>query len=438
MSDFSSSTGPVTKQSTSPQVITFGCRLNTYESQVIKDLATQAGLPDAIIINTCAVTSEAERQARQSIRKLRRDHPEAEIIVTGCASQINPKQFSDMPEVSRVLGNDEKMKLSSYVNGSNHERVLVNDIMSVTETAGHLVAGFDGKARAFVQVQNGCDHRCTFCTIPYGRGNSRSVPIGEIVAQIRSLVQSGYQEIVFTGVDITAYGGDLPGEPTLGQMIRRVLALVPELARLRLSSLDPVEIDDDLWRLIGEEERLMPHLHLSLQAGDNMILKRMKRRHLREDAIGFCEKALALRPDIVFGADLIAGFPTETEDMFENTLRIIEEASLSFLHVFPYSSRPGTPASRMPQLPGPVIKERAARLRQEGDKALQHLLQSWQNRETTMLIETTTPEGRIQGKTDHFIPMEMFHDSSNLPAIGTVLKTKITSYTPDHLIGVSL
>ncbi len=301
----------------SPEVVTFGCRLNTYESQVMKDLAAQAGLNNAIIINTCAVTSEAERQARQTIRKLRRTNPEAEIIVTGCGVQIDPAKYADMPEVSRVIGNDEKMQAASYAKDVNHERILVNDIMSVTETAAHLISGFDGKARAFVQIQNGCDHRCTFCTIPYGRGNSRSVPVGEIVSQIKILIDNGYPEIALTGVDITAYGADLPGNPTLGQMDRPAfLILFLDLKRLRLSSLDPVEMDDDLWDLIATEPRLLPHLHMSLQAGDDMILKRMKRRHLRNDAIGFCKKARELRPDCVFGVDLIAGFPTETEEMF--------------------------------------------------------------------------------------------------------------------------
>ena len=375
----------------SNQVITFGCRLNTYESEVIKDLSHQAGLSGAILINTCAVTAEAERQARQTIRKLRRENPGAKIIVTGCGAQMNPTQYADMPEVTSVIGNQEKMQLETYqklLDSGNHARVYVNDIMSVRETASHLVSGFEGKARAFVQVQNGCDHRCTFCTIPYGRGNSRSVPLGEIVAQIRKLMESGYQEVVLTGVDITAYGGDLPGTPTLGQMIRRLLALVPDLKRLRLSSLDPVEIDEDLWRLIGEEPRLMPHLHLSLQAGDNLILKRMKRRHLRQDAIGFCKKARDLRPGVAFGADLIAGFPTETDEMFENSLRIVDECDLSFLHVFPYSPRPGTPASRMPQLPKSVIKQRAALLRQKGDQTLQKLFDHWLGKTVDVLVES--------------------------------------------------
>jgi len=419
-----------------PRVVTFGCRLNTYESEVMKDLAHQAGLAGAIIVNTCAVTAEAERQAKQTIRRLRRDYPKAEIIVTGCASQINPTSYGDMAEVSRVIGNDEKMKLSSYLGSTDHERILVNDIMAVRETAGHLVAGFEGKARAFVQVQNGCDHRCTFCTIPYGRGNSRSVAIGEIVAQVRKLVETGYQEIVITGVDITAYGTDLPGTPTLGQMIRRLLALVPELNRLRLSSLDPVEVDDDLWQLIGQEPRLLPHLHISLQAGDNMVLKRMKRRHLRDDAIAFCEKARILRPDVVFGADLIAGFPTETEDMFENTLRSVDDCGLTYLHVFPYSARPGTPASRMPQNPGPVVKERAARLRQKGEEALNRFYQSCIGQETALLVESVEPSGKgftIRGKTDHFAPI-YFEDSTEVP-VGAVVKAHIVEVATDGLRG---
>lgn len=426
----------VAPQEDGPLVITFGCRLNTYESEVIKDLGRQAGLTKSIIINTCAVTAEAERQAKQTIRRLRRNHPDVEIIVTGCASQINPSQYADMKEVNRVIGNDEKMKLSSYRQDKDHERILVNDIMTVRETAGHLVSGFEGKARAFVQIQNGCDHRCTFCTIPYGRGNSRSVAIGEIVAQVRALVQAGYQEIVMTGVDITAYGADLPGAPTLGQMMRRLLALVPELTRLRLSSLDPVEMDNDLWQLIAEEPRLLPHLHMSLQAGDDMILKRMKRRHSRADAVAFCEKARTLRPGVVFGADLIAGFPTETDEMFGNTLRSIDDCGLTYLHVFPYSSRPGTPASRMPPVPGPVIKERAAHLRQKGEKALHQFYQSCVGLETHFLVESKekTPEGMIvRGKTDHFAPIHL--ETPIEFAIGSVIKARIVEATPDGLKG---
>ena len=414
----------------SPEVVTFGCRLNTYESQVMKDLATQAGLNNAIIINTCAVTSEAERQARQTIRKLRRQNPDAEIIVTGCGVQINPAKYSDMPEVSRVIGNDEKMQAASYAQGIDHDRVLVNDIMSVKETAAHLISGFDGKARAFVQIQNGCDHRCTFCTIPYGRGNSRSVPVGEIVTQIKILVQNGYPEIALTGVDITAYGADLPGKPTLGQMVRRLLNLVPELTRLRLSSLDPVEMDEDLWDLIATEPRMLPHLHMSLQAGDDMILKRMKRRHLRDDAIGFCKKARQLRPDCVFGVDLIAGFPTETEEMFQNTLDIVNDCDLTFLHVFPYSPRPGTPAARMPQVESVKIKERAALLRDAGQKAVEKHFKSMIGKTTNFLVESND-NGRLVGKTDHFAPIQVMGDAP----IASVLAVKITGYVGDFLVG---
>jgi len=414
----------------SPEVVTFGCRLNTYESQVMKDLATQAGLNNAIIINTCAVTSEAERQARQTIRKLRRENPQAEIIVTGCGVQINPSKYADMPEVSRVIGNDEKMQATSYTKDVDHDRILVNDIMSVRETAAHLISGFDGKARAFVQIQNGCDHRCTFCTIPFGRGNSRSVPVGEIVNQIKVLVTNGYPEIALTGVDITAYGADLPGKPTLGQMIRRLLNLVPDLKRLRLSSLDPVEMDDDLWDLIGNEPRLLPHLHMSLQAGDDMILKRMKRRHLRDDAIGFCKKARQLRPDCIFGVDLIAGFPTETDDMFENTLNIIDDCDLTFLHVFPYSPRPGTPAARMPQVESVKIKERAATLRQKGQQAIEKHFQNMIGKTVSFLVESND-NGMLVGKTDHFAPLQV---PGNQP-VASVLRATITSYTSDYMIG---
>ncbi len=421
----------MTKEMTqSPEVVTFGCRLNTYESQVMKDLATQAGLDNAIIINTCAVTSEAERQARQTIRKLRRENPDAEIIVTGCGVQINPEKYADMPEVSRVIGNDEKMQAASYAKDIDHERVLVNDIMSVKETAAHLISGFDGKARAFVQIQNGCDHRCTFCTIPYGRGNSRSVPVGEIVNQIKILIDNGYPEIALTGVDITAYGADLPGKPTLGQMVRRLLNLVPDLKRLRLSSLDPVEMDEDLWDLIATEPRLLPHLHMSLQAGDDMILKRMKRRHLRNDAIGFCKKARELRPDCVFGVDLIAGFPTETEEMFENTLNIVEDCDLTFLHVFPYSPRPGTPAARMPQVASTTIKERAALLREKGQQAIEKHFAAMVGKTVNFLVENNDND-TLTGKTDHFAPIQV----QGTATIAAVLTATITGYTKDYLVG---
>ena len=356
-----------------PQLVTFGCRLNTYESEVMRAHAKKAGIKDAIIFNTCAVTAEAEKQARAAIRKAKRENPDAQIIVTGCSAQINPQQYADMGEVDRVIGNDLKLKAETW-GAPPEEKILVNDIMSVKETASHLITGFEDHSRAFLQVQNGCDHRCTFCIIPYGRGNSRSVPIGVIVEQVQALVTAGYNEIVLTGVDVTSYGPDLPGSPTLGQMIRRVLALVPELPRLRLSSLDPVEIDEDLWRLIAEEPRLMPHLHVSLQAGDNMILKRMKRRHLREDAIKMCARAKSYRSEMAFGADIIAGFPTETDEMFENTMRIVEECDLTFLHVFPYSEREGTPAAKMPPVDKAVRKERAKRLRDLGDQQMQKFL----------------------------------------------------------------
>lgn len=385
----------------SPELVTFGCRLNTYESEVMRSHAQNAGLDDAIIINTCAVTKEAERQARQSIRKLHRKHPNKKIIVTGCSAQINPDMYSDMDEVARVIGNDKKLDASTW-QSMDGAKVIVNDIMSVKETASHLVEGFEGRARAFVQVQNGCDHRCTFCIIPYGRGNSRSVPIGEIVAQVRSLVEQGYQEVVFTGVDVTSYGPDLPGAPTFGQMIRRVLALVPELKRLRLSSLDPVEIDDDLWRLIAEEPRLMPHLHMSLQAGDDMILKRMKRRHLRQDAIDMARRARDLRPDMAFGADIIAGFPTETDEMFENTLNIIEECDLIHCHIFPYSEREGTPAAKMPQVDPALRKERAARLRAKGDQQLSNFLKGQVNKSHQVIVEKNN-----FGRSENFSPVRV-------------------------------
>ncbi len=371
------------------QVKTFGCRLNTYESAVMQSHIEAQGLDDVLVFNTCAVTKEAERQARQAIRRARRDHPNKKIVVTGCAAQINPESFSSMEEVDQVIGNDLKLKADTWARG-NDAPVIMNDIMSVEETASHLVDGFEGKSRAFLQVQNGCDHRCTFCIIPYGRGNSRSVPIGEVVRAVRHLVEQGFNEIVFTGVDVTSYGPDLPGKPTLGQMIRRVLALVPELKRVRLSSLDPVEMDEDLWRLIAEEERFMPHLHLSLQAGDDMILKRMKRRHLRADAIEMCARARRLRPDIAFGADIITGFPTETDEMFENSLKIIEECDLVYLHIFPYSEREGTPAAKIPsdkQVAVPIRKERAKILRQAGEEQLLSYLRRHIGKRQEVVIE---------------------------------------------------
>ncbi len=389
-------------------ILTFGCRLNAYESEVMRGHAEEAGIDNTIIVNTCAVTAEAERQARQAIRKVRRKHPDAQIIVTGCAAQIDPEAYAAMPEVNRVIGNEEKLRPDVF---GGEARVLVNDIMSVTETAGHMVDGgiddFADRTRAFVQVQTGCDHRCTFCIIPFGRGNSRSVPIGEIVAQVRKLVKNGYREVVLSGVDITSFGPDLPGAPTLGQMIRRLLALVPELPRLRISSIDCIEMDDDLFRLIAEEDRLMPHFHLSLQAGDNMILKRMKRRHSREEAIALADRIRSLRPDAVFGADLIAGFPTETEEMFRNTLDIVDECGLTYLHVFPYSKRDGTPAARIPnQVPKSERKARAARLREKGDERLAAYLQSRVGKIETVLIEK---DG--MGRTESFAPVLVCGDT---------------------------
>jgi threonylcarbamoyladenosine tRNA methylthiotransferase MtaB len=370
-----------------PEVVTFGCRLNAFESETIRELAEAADRENLIVVNTCAVTAEAERQARQTIRKLRRDRPEAEIMVTGCAAQIDPARFAAMPEVDRVVGNAEKLEAATY-GAETGERVAVDDIMSVTETAGHLIGGFGGRARAFVQVQNGCDHRCTFCVIPYGRGNSRSVPAGAVVDQIKRLVDAGVKEVVLSGVDITSYGADLPGRPSLGNLTRRILALAPDLPRLRISSIDCIEIDPELVRAMAEEPRLMPHLHLSLQAGDDMILKRMKRRHSREDAIRLCETLRAARPDIVLGADLITGFPTETEAMFENTLRIVEECGLTWLHVFPYSERPGTPAARIPnQVPKSERKDRAKRLRAVGAAAEARYLSSLDGKTETVLVE---------------------------------------------------
>jgi len=412
--------------SKTPELVTFGCRLNTYESEVMRGHAKAAGLEDVIIFNTCAVTKEAERQAKQAIRRAKRDNPAAKIIVTGCSAQISPEKYAEMAEVDRIIGNDLKLKPETW-GVASEERVLVNDIMSVRDTASHLVEGFEGRARAFIQVQNGCDHRCTFCIIPYGRGNSRSVPIGEIVTQVRALVAAGYKEIVMTGVDVTSYGGDLPGTPKLGQMIRRVLALVPELPRLRLSSLDPVEMDEDLWRLVAEEPRLMPHLHMSLQAGDDMILKRMKRRHLRADAIKMCERARTYRPDIAFGADIIAGFPTETEEMFQNTLNIVEECDLTFLHVFPYSERPGTPAAKMPQVAPEVRKERAARLRAKGEEQLVRFMSFHVKQERHVIVEKDN-----MGHTEHFAPVRL---DRNLEP-GSLVKVNTVSVGDGYLNAV--
>ncbi|MGL3607733.1 tRNA (N(6)-L-threonylcarbamoyladenosine(37)-C(2))-methylthiotransferase MtaB [Rhizobium sp. G187] len=362
------------------EVITFGCRLNTYESEVMKAEAAKAGLTDAILVNTCAVTSEAVRQARQAIRRARRENPEARIIVTGCAAQTEAQNFADMPEVDAVLGNEEKLKAEHYrrlpdFGVSAEEKVAVNDIMSVTETAPQMVAHIDGHVRGFLQVQNGCDHRCTFCIIPYGRGNSRSVPMGAVVEQARKLVENGYREVVLTGVDATSYGADLPGTPTLGLLAKTLLKQVPEILRLRLSSIDSIEADSHLFDLIADEPRFMPHLHLSLQHGDDMILKRMKRRHSRADALAFAEQVRSLRPGFAFGADMIAGFPTETAEMAANSARLAEDIGIAHLHVFPYSPRPGTPAARMPQLDRALVKTRAAELRETAERLrAQHLV----------------------------------------------------------------
>lgn len=409
-------------------IITFGCRLNAYESQAMREHAHAAGLDSAVIINTCAVTGEAVRQARQAIRKARRERPAAKIIVTGCAAQIDPASFSAMPEVDHVIGNAEKMRPETFrtLSAGETERVRVNDIMSVRETAHHLIGGFGSRARAYVQIQNGCDHRCTFCVIPYGRGPSRSVPAGAVVAQVRELTGCGYPEIVLTGVDITAYGADLPGAMTLGKLVRKILKLVPELRRLRLSSIDTIEADPALLDALGGEERLMPHLHLSLQAGDDLILKRMKRRHLRQDAIDFCGLARALRPDITFGADLIAGFPTETEDMFASTMSLAEECGLAYLHVFPFSPRPGTPAARMPQLERRVVKERAHRLRLKAQDMLDRHLTDFHGKTVELLMEHDNV-----GRTPQFA--EMAVDGRRQP--GEIVRARVGGSRNGQLTG---
>ncbi len=384
-----------------PRILTFGCRLNSYESEVMRGHASaSSGGGELVIVNTCAVTAEAEKQARQAIRRAHREQPEARIVVTGCAAQIDPAGWSALPGVSRVIGNQEKLSLASWSEAALGSGNAVSDIMQARETAAHLVTEFAGRARAFVQVQQGCDHRCTFCIIPFGRGPSRSVSVGAVVDQVRALVHAGFREVVLTGVDITSYGGDLPGRPALGQLARRLLALVPELERLRLSSLDPASLDDDLWRLMEREPRLMPHLHLSLQAGSDLILKRMKRRHLASDAAAAIGRARRLRPDIAIGADLIAGFPTETEALFEETLAFVRDHALPYLHVFPYSERPGTPAARMPALPVVVRRERARRLREAGQAAAAAFHASLVGREISALLEA---DGR--GHSEHFAPV---------------------------------
>src|SRR5450755_237711 len=397
----------------SVDVVTFGCRLNAFESEVIAREAERAGLTDTVVINSCAVTNEAVAQARQSIRRLKRERPEARIVVTGCAAQTQARMFAEMAEVDRVVGNDDKMRGEAWRNArtsfdaapafgiASDEKIAVADIMAVKEMAPHLLEGFQkGLPRVFVQVQNGCDHRCTFCIIPYGRGNSRSVPMGAVVDQVLALVARAHTEIVLTGVDLTSYGADLPGAPKLGQLTKQILRHVPELRRLRISSIDQIEVDRDLLDVIADNDRLMPHLHLSLQSGDDLILKRMKRRHLRKDAITFCAQVRRLRPDIALGADIIAGFPTETDEMFKRSEGLVEECDLTFLHVFPYSPRPGTPAARMPQVKGGEIRERAKRLRATGEAALQRRLSSEVGATREVLIESAS-----QGRTEHFLPV---------------------------------
>ena len=410
-----------------PIISNHGCRLNSYESAAMGELAAAAGLSDTVIINTCSVTAQAVRKARQDIRRQRRENPNARILVTGCAAQIDPQSFAEMDEVTTVIGNAEKMRpatWSALATGAT-EPVQVNDIMSVTETAGHLIDGFGTRSRAYVQVQNGCDHRCTFCIIPYGRGNSRSVPAGVVVDQIRRLVDVGFNEVVLTGVDMTSWGGDLPGAPRLGDLVRRILKLVPDLARLRISSIDSIEADDALMAALAEEQRLMPHLHLSLQAGNDMILKRMKRRHLRADAIAFCDRARCLRPDITFGADIIAGFPTESEAMFEYSLQLVDDCDLTWLHVFPYSPRPGTPAARMPQVDGPAIRDRAARLRVAGDAAVARHLADQVGQTRTVLMESP----RL-GRTEHFAQVTFGTDQP----VGQIVPARISGVNAGRLV----
>ncbi|MGC8201419.1 tRNA (N(6)-L-threonylcarbamoyladenosine(37)-C(2))-methylthiotransferase MtaB [Aliiroseovarius sp. PTFE2010] len=414
-----------------PVFSTLGCRLNAYETEAMKDLAAQAGISDAVIVNTCAVTAEAVRKARQEIRKLRRENPTARVIVTGCAAQTEPATFSQMDEVDLVIGNSEKMAPETWARlGPDFigqtERVQVDDIMSVRETAGHLIDGFGTRSRAYVQVQNGCDHRCTFCIIPYGRGNSRSVPAGVVVDQIKRLIDKGYNEVVLTGVDLTSWGADLPAAPKLGDLVLRILKLVPDLPRLRISSIDSIEVDDNLMQAIATEPRLMPHLHLSLQHGDDLILKRMARRHLRDDAIRFSEEARALRPDMTFGADIIAGFPTETDAQFENSLRLVEDCALTWLHVFPYSKRDGTPAAKIPrQVDGNVIKARAAKLRAAGKAAVDRHLRAQTGKTHRILMENPR-----MGRTEQFAEVVFSQDQAE----GSIVSATVTGHDGHSLI----
>ena len=412
-----------------PKFTSMGCRLNAYETEAMKELTAQAGLAGAVIVNTCAVTAEAVRKSRQEIRKLRRANPDAKLIVTGCAAQTEPGSFAAMAEVDSVIGNTEKMQLSTWQSLAvdfigETEKIQVDDIMSVTETAGHLIDGFGTRSRAYVQVQNGCDHRCTFCIIPFGRGNSRSVAAGVVIDQIKRLVNKGYNEVVLTGVDLTSWGADLPAQPKLGDLVMRILKLVPDLPRLRISSIDSIEVDDNLMQAIATENRLMPHLHLSLQAGDDMILKRMKRRHMRDDAIAFCQEAKRLRPEMTYGADIIAGFPTETEAMFENSLKLVEECGLTWLHVFPYSVRQGTPAARMPQVDGKHIKRRAADLRAAGAQQVQRHL--WAQNGATHRILMESPR---MGRTEQFTEVTL---SSDQPE-GKIVTAQITGISGQAL-----
>ncbi len=413
-----------------PKFTTLGCRLNAYETEAMKRMAEEAGVSDAVVVNTCAVTAEAVRKARQEIRRLRRENPDAKLIVTGCAAQTEPETFAAMDEVDTVIGNTEKMSPETWSGMTadfigQTERVQVNDIMSVTETANHLIDGFGTRSRAYVQVQNGCDHRCTFCIIPYGRGNSRSVPAGVVVDQIKRLVDQGYNEVVLTGVDLTSWGADLPAEPKLGDLVMRILKLVPDLPRLRISSIDSIEVDENLMQAIATEPRLMPHLHLSLQHGDDLILKRMKRRHLRDDAIRFSEEARKLRPEMTFGADIIAGFPTETEAHFENSLKLVEDCALTWLHVFPYSPRQGTPAARMPQVNGKAIKDRARRLRDAGDVAVERHLSAQVGRTHQVLLEA--PD---MGRTEQFTEVSF----ATPQPVGQIVKVAIADHKGGQLV----
>lgn len=416
-------------------VMTFGCRLNTLDSEVMMRTAEEAGLENALLVNTCAVTGEAVRQVRQAIRRARRANPDRRIVVSGCAAQTEAETFAAMSEVDAVLGNEEKLKSRSYqrlpdFGVSAEEKIVVNDIMSVTETAPHMVDAMGDRTRAFVQVQTGCDHRCTFCIIPFGRGNSRSVPMGGVVDQVQRLVDNGFNEVVITGVDITSYGADLPGKPTLGTLVQAILSRVKDLPRLRLSSIDSIEVDEPLMDAIAGDHRLLPHLHLSLQSGDDMILKRMKRRHLREDTIRFCEDVRRVRPDIVYGADIIAGFPTESDAMFENSLKIVDECGLTHLHVFPYSPRPGTPASKMPQVNGAVIKERARRLREKGSERLSLYLDGAIGETAEVLIERAFDDGSSLGRNEQFTLVRLKAGRQ-----GEIIPARVTGRSQEELLG---